>query len=216
MARPSPTPSPEPALAPEIRALAEQGVPRRYAKDAVILSEGDIGDGLHVLLRGRVRVYSTDESGREITYGEIAAGDYFGEMSLDGGLRSASVMALEPCQCSVVPRDAVRAQLARDPALAMNLITQIIRRARQATEAARSMALLDVYRRLARHLESVQGPARAGETVTLTGVTHQTLAAHIGASREMVSRILKDLERGGYVTLGHRRVTLLRKLPARW
>ena len=181
-----------------------------------MLSEGDVGDTLFVILRGSVKVFAMDEAGREITYGTIAAGDYFGEMSLDGGPRSASVMTLEPTLCSVVTSGAVREHLEATPAFAMDLITQIIKRARTATESARSMALLDVYRRLARHLESIEGPGRAAQPLVLHGVTHQDLAARVGASREMVSRLLKDLERGGYVSLATRRITLLKKLPARW
>ena len=204
------------ALSPALEALARRGVERAFAKDAIVLSEGDVGDTLFVILRGSVKVFAMDEAGREITYGTIAAGDYFGEMSLDGGPRSASVMTLEPTLCSVVTSGAVREHLEATPAFAMDLITQIIKRARTATESARSMALLDVYRRLARHLESIEGPGRAAQPLVLHGVTHQDLAARVGASREMVSRLLKDLERGGYVSLATRRITLLKKLPARW
>lgn len=106
------------------------------------------------------------------------------------GQRSASVMTLEPTLCSAVPSSAVREHLEATPAFAMDLITQIIKRARTATEreTARSMALLDVYRRLARQLESIEGPGRAALPV-LHGVTHQELAARVGASREMAERL---------------------------
>ena len=80
------------ALSPSLRALALRGTVRNYKKNSVILNEGDVGESVFVLLQGSVKVFSTDEDGREITYGTIEAGDYFGEMSLDGGPRSASVM----------------------------------------------------------------------------------------------------------------------------
>jgi CRP/FNR family transcriptional regulator, cyclic AMP receptor protein len=169
-----------------------------------------------VLLQGRVKVFSTDQNGREITYGDIEAGDYFGEMSLDGGPRSASVMTLEPSVCAVVSRAAVSDQLAASPDFALQLIAQVIRRARQATDTARNMALLDVYGRVIATLESHDGPARPGEPVLLTQITHQSIASRVGASREMVSRLLKDLEKGGYIELGVKRITLKKKLPARW
>jgi CRP/FNR family cyclic AMP-dependent transcriptional regulator len=97
----------------------------------------------------------------------------------------------------------------------MELVAQVIRRARQATEKARQMALLDVYGRMIQTLEAEQGAAN-GAPVELTQITHQQIASRVGASREMVSRLLKDLEKGGYIALGVKRITLMKKLPARW
>lgn len=204
------------ALNPGLRALALRGTLRNYKKHSVIINEGEMGDTVFVLLQGSVKVFSTDQSGREITYGDIQAGDYFGEMSLDGGPRSASVMTLEPCVCAVVSRAAVREHLAEEPAFAIDLVGQVIRRARAATETARNMALLDVYGRVIAVLESHEGPGRADAPVLLTQITHQAIASRVGASREMVSRLLKDLEKGGYIELGVKRITLKKKLPARW
>ena len=199
-----------------LRALALRGVIRSYRKNSVIINEAEMGDSLFVLLQGKVKVFSTDQNGREITYGDIDAGDYFGEMSLDGGPRSASVMTLEPCVCSVVSRSAVRDHLADEPEFALDLVAQVIRRARTATETARNMALLDVYGRVIATLEGHEGPAKPDAPVLLTQITHQSIASRVGASREMVSRLLKDLEKGGYIELGVKRITLLKKLPARW
>jgi CRP/FNR family cyclic AMP-dependent transcriptional regulator len=204
------------ALSPSLRALALRGSFRSYRKNSVIINEGEIGDSLFVLLEGRVKVYSTDADGREITYNVVEAGDYFAEMWLDGGPRSASVMTLEPAVCSVVGRTALRDHLAEEPEFALELVSQVIRRARAATETARNMALLDVYGRVIATLESQKGPASPDNPVVLTQITHQQLASRVGASREMVSRLLKDLEKGGYVELGVKRITLKKKLPARW
>src|SRR6478752_3647304 len=203
-------------LDPSIARLAARGIVRSYRKNTIILNEGEPGDSLFVLLQGQVKVYATDENGREITYGTIQAGDYFGEMSLDGGARSASVMTLEACLCALVGRAAVQQHLAEEPDFALQLVGQVIRRARSATETARQMALLDVYGRVIHTLEGQQGPAAAQTPVQLTQITHQQIASRVGASREMVSRLLKDLEKGGYVELGIKRITLKKKLPARW
>lgn len=203
-------------LRPEIGRLAARGILRSYRKNTVILNEGEPGDSLYVLLQGQVKVYATDENGREITYGMISAGDYFGEMSLDGGPRSASVMTVEPSLCALLSRHAVQQHLADEPGFAMELVSQVIRRARAATETARQMALLDVYGRVIHTLESQQGPGGSMAPVQLTQITHQQIASRVGASREMVSRLLKDLEKGGYVELGIKRITLKKKLPARW
>jgi CRP/FNR family cyclic AMP-dependent transcriptional regulator len=204
------------SLVPELRSLAQRGVQRSYRKNAVLINEGEAGDSLFVLLKGSVKVFAMDESGREITYGTVNAGDYFGEMSLDGGPRSASVMTLEPCTCAVLSRTDLSEHLVEEPEFAINLVIQVIRRARAATETARNMALLDVYGRLVALLEERRGDVAPGSSATLEAITHQDIANRVGASREMVSRLLKDLEKGGYIELGIRRITLLKKLPSRW
>lgn len=204
------------SLSPALRSLAKRGTLRSYPKSTIIVSEGDIGDTLFVLIKGLVRVFSSDLEGREITFGHIHASDYFGEMSLDGGPRSASVVTLESCTCAVVTRAAVRDHLDQEPGFAMDLVAQVIRRARNATESARSMALMDVYGRVSALLESYGGPGSPEQPVEITGITHQDMASRVGASREMVSRLLKDLEKGGYIQLGIKRLTLLNKLPANW
>jgi CRP/FNR family cyclic AMP-dependent transcriptional regulator len=203
-------------LGPMLRGLAQRGAIRAYKKNSVVINEGDVGESLFILLQGRVKVYATDDNAREITYGNIEAGDFFGEMSLDGGPRSASVITLEPSVCSVVTRNSVREHLAVEPAFAMELVTHVIRLARSATETARQMALLDVYGRVISTLESEEGPGRPDAPVMLEQITHQSIASRVGASREMVSRLLKDLEKGGYITMGVKKITLLKKLPARW
>lgn len=211
-------------LSPALRSLAMRGICRSYDSKSILINEGDEGDTVFVLLKGSVKAYSIDSSGREITYGKIRAGDYFGEMSLDGGLRSASVMSLEPCTCAVLTRRNVSEHLAAEPQFALNLVLQVIHRARAATEVARNMALLGVYSRLTAVLQEdlddthYQAKTARGQRVliqphVLEG-THQDIAARIGASREAISRILKDLERGGYLTLSSKRVTLLKRLPA--
>ncbi|MBC7377336.1 MAG: Crp/Fnr family transcriptional regulator [Burkholderiaceae bacterium] len=203
-------------LNPAHRALALRGTLRSYKKNIVIINEGEVGDLLFVLLQGSVKVFATDADGREITYGTITSGDYFGEMSLDGGPRSASVMTLEPSVCAVVTRSAVREHLAEEPEFALDLVAQVIRRARAATETARSMALLDVYGRVVGLLGSHQGATLTTHPIVIRPITHQDIASRIGASREMVSRLLKDLEKGGYIELAVKRITLLKKLPSRW
>ena len=202
----------------ELRSLAARGVIRSYPKKAVLINEAETGDSLFVLLKGSCKAFAMDEGGREITYSTIHEGDYFGEMSLDGGPRSASVITIEPSTCAVVSRAAISEHLAAHPEFAMTLMVQVIRRARSATEAARNMALLDVYGRLVSVLEKHDGVSttHADGSVTLEAITHQEIASRVGASREMVSRLLKDLEKGGYIEMGTKRLVLLKKLPARW
>ncbi len=209
---------PKPRLSVDLQILADMGQHRSYRKDAVIVNEGEIGDALYILIQGRVRVFSADTSGKEITLGTILGGDFFGEMSLDGGTRTATVEALEPCLCAIVPNAQVLAFIRDNSEFAISLLEKTISRARSATQSARDMALLDVYERLAQtlnHLAQVTGEDHAPKTINPI-ITHGELAAYVGASREMVSKLMKDLERGGYVQVNTRQITLLKKLPAKW
>jgi CRP/FNR family transcriptional regulator, cyclic AMP receptor protein len=208
----------KPRLTVDLQTLADYGVQRSYRKDAIIVNEGEVGDSLFILIQGRVRVFSADASDREITLGTILAGDFFGEMSLDGGARSATVEALEPCLCNVVPKEHVLAFVRENSEFAIALLQKTIVRARAATQAARDMALLDVYERLAQtlnHLGKVTATDNSPKTIDPL-ISHAELAAHVGASREMVSKLMKDLERGGYIQVNTRQITLLKKLPAKW
>ena len=143
------------SLPEALRTLAARGVQRSYRKGSLIIEEGSLGDTLYLLLRGRVRAFSGDARGREVTYGVYGAGDYFGEMSLDGGVRSASVIAEVACVCATLTRQTLREHIAAEPEFAFELIGRVIRRARLATQSARNMALLDVYGRVVLLLQSL-------------------------------------------------------------
>ena len=202
----------------ELGSLIALGAERSFRRAALILNEGETGDAMYFLLKGRVRIFGSSPTGKEITYGTIDAGAYFGEMALDGGSRSASVEALEPCVCSVVPNAQVLSFMRANSDFAVELLHTLTERARKATAAARDMALLDVYARLAQTLsrlavaEGDDGSVRSIKNP----ITHSELAAFVGASREMVSKLMKDLERGGYIQVDNRYIKLLKKLPARW
>ncbi len=216
----SPEPQPDPLLdrlPPALRALAARGKIRRYRKGAVVIQKGTRGDEVYVVLQGRVRAYSTDAGGREISFAIDGAGSYFGEMALDGGPRSASVAALEATVCAVVTRQTVWEHVGSDPAFARSLIERLIGRIRWTTAHARDLALFDVYGRLRRLLEGLAGDAPAhAERPIPERITHLDIANRLGSSREMVSRLLKDLERGGYIRTARASVTLLKPLPERW
>jgi CRP/FNR family cyclic AMP-dependent transcriptional regulator len=204
-------------LAPPLRALAARGTPRSYRKGTLIIEEGTHGDTLYLLLAGRVKAFSSDARGREIVYGVYGPGDYFGEMSLDGGPRSASVLAESACTCAVLTRQTLREHIRAEPEFAFELIARVIGRARMATSSARSMALLDAYGRVVRLLESLAATRGDGTRVVGERLTHSAIAARVGCSREMVSRLLKDLAAGGYLSASGGCITLWqRPLPPRW
>jgi CRP/FNR family transcriptional regulator, cyclic AMP receptor protein len=203
-------------LTPELRALAQRGELRRYRKGTLLIEEGDHGDSLYLIVSGRVKAFSLGNNDREITFGVYGPGEYVGEMSLDGGPRSASVITLEATSCAVITRHTLRAHIAMHPDFALDLIARVIRRARLATNNARSMALLDVYGRVTRLLEEIAVAQPDGTRLIEQRLTHAAIASRVGCSREMVSRLMKDLEQGGYVDLDGRSMTIRRPLPARW
>jgi len=200
---------------PMVRELALRGQVRAFPKNAVIINEGDRGDSLYVILTGKVKVYVSDDDGREMILDIYGPGDYVGEMALDGRPRSASVMTLEPTTCSVVMRDELRSAISANPDIAMGLIATLIDRARIATDNVKNLALMDVYGRVARLLLSL-AKEDGGKLVVPERMTQQDIADRVGASRDMISRIFKDLTIGGYVTIENRTITIHRKPPARW
>ena len=209
--------STDPSPTAHIEALAALGVPRRYRRGALLIQEGETGDTLYIVLQGRLRAFLGDDSGKELTLGTYGPLEYVGEMSLDGGPRSANVEATEASTCSVVSRATLLAYIADHPEFALELMGRLIRRARLATESARSVALIDVYGRLVKLLNGwALAPQDDGARPLRERLTHQQIAQHLACSREMVSRLLKDLENGGYVAVRERRLWLLKNLPARW
>lgn len=199
----------------EVLAISAQAVTRTFPRNAVVVTEGDYSDSLYIILSGKVKFYVSDEQGKEIVLSEAGPGEYFGEIALDQGPRSASVMTLEPTRFSIVPKEDFRAFLARSPEFAFNLINKLIHRVRVLTENVKSLALMDVYGRVA-HLLIDLATDDNGKLVIAAKPTQQDMANRIGASREMISRILKDLEAGGYITVESKRIVIAKNLPSGW
>jgi CRP/FNR family transcriptional regulator, cyclic AMP receptor protein len=199
------------ALPPALRALAARGIARSYRKGVLLIEEGSVGDNLYLVLAGSLRAFSSDARGREITYGVYGAGEYVGEMSLDGGPRSASVITEAASRCVMVTRASLLTHISAHPEFAFELLTKVIRRARAATLSTKQLALNDVYGRLKNLLEAGTADGQ------MLALTHQGMAQRLGCSREMVSKLVKDLELGGYL---HRvaagQYQRLKALPARW
>lgn len=199
-----------------MRELAAKGLIRRYKAHTILIEEGDRGSTVFVVLTGRLRIYCSDYSGHEITLALYGPGEYVGEMSLDGGARSASVATETDCACAVVTGQTLRQHLAQDPAFAMELIQRLIRRARLATDSARSLALLGAYARFAKLFDELAVRRPDGTRLIAQHMTHQHIAQRVGCSREMISILLKDLVNGGYLCLQQRQYVLLKNLPERW
>ena len=198
-----------------LREIAARGQVRKFQKNAVIIQEGDAGDSLYVILSGKVKVYASDDNGREVIIEIFGPGEYVGEMVLDGGPRSASVMTLEPSVFSVLTRNELRDHIGHNPDFAIYLISRLIKRTRNSTNNIKTLALMDVYGRVARFLLNL-AVERNGKMVVPEKFTHQEIAERVGSSREMITRILKDLSTGGYIEVRDRMITMNRRPPAHW
>jgi CRP/FNR family cyclic AMP-dependent transcriptional regulator len=209
-------PSPDEILSViDLRDTARHAVTRTFPKNTVVVSEGDQTDSLYIIVSGRVKIYVSDDKGKEIVLSEAASGEYFGEMVLDEGPRSASVKTLEPTQFLVIPKEDFTEFLVKSPEFSLRLILKLIRRVRALTNEVKNLALMDVYGRVARMLLDL-AVDRDGVLVIEKRPTQQEMADRVGASREMVSRILGDLTSGGYIEIERDRITIARALPRAW
>lgn len=203
-------------LTPElIYQLKRHGDTRTFHAHAIVINEGDSTDSLYVVLAGRLIVYSSSDSGRELVLAEYGPGEYFGELALDGERRSASVRAVETSTCCIVQGAQLRVLLDELPGLATHLVYKLIGMVRSVTRQVTSLALQDTYGRLARVLMQLSEPV-GEERILRHQLTQQDLADRIASSREMVNRLLKELMAGGYVALRDGRYVICRKLPLHW
>ena len=202
--------------AEELSLLEQHANTRTFQKNAILINEGDETDSLYIILSGKVRIFMSNEDGKEIILNEQGPGEHFGELALiDDDPRSASVMATEKTQVSVISRQDFRAVLGKHPDIAFGLIQDLSRRVRLLSENVKNLALLDVYGRVAKILLGMATDIDGKLTIP-ERPTQQDIANHVGASREMVARILKDLETGGYITITKKQILINEKLPSRY
>ncbi len=200
-------------------ALAEveqHGSIKTYRRNTVIMNQGDETDSLYVILSGSVKVFISGDDGREAVLNHQGKGEYFGDLALiDKQPRVASVITTESSEFMIISRADFMKCLSANPEIALNLIRPMTSRIRMLAQNVSSLALLDVYGRVARMLLEMAEEQPDGEMVT-GKVTQQELADMVGASRAMVSRILKDLKIGGYISIDNKRITIHQQLPAHW
>ena len=199
-----------------IQTLETHSSIKSYRKNTVIIERGDGSNSLYVLEGGKVRVYVSDEDGKEVVLNVLEApGAYFGELALVGDTeRTASVMTVEDSKMRIISKQNFSACLAGNPQIALELIHDLVKQVKMLTDRVGTLALNDVYGRVAATLSEW---AKEEDGRLITGrLTQQEIAQMVGSSREMVSRIFKDLKLGGYIAIENKRIVLLKKLPARW
>jgi CRP/FNR family cyclic AMP-dependent transcriptional regulator len=183
----------------ELERLSKVAMRRRAARGEQVVRAGEDAESLIVLLTGRAKVTNFDEEGREIILAWLSPGEFFGEMGLiDGSPRSANVVAVEPCELLVLGKHEFQRCMQENFQVAQKLMQILVRRLREADRNIESLALLDVYGRVARLLLDMSEDD-SGKRVVRQKISKQDMARMIGASREMVSKVMRDLEVGGYI-----------------
>lgn len=196
--------------------IEQHGAVKSFKKNAIVINQDDETYSLYVILSGSVKVYISGEDGREAVLNHQSAGDYFGDLALiDKQPRVASVMTTEASRFMIISREDFLLCLSKNPEIAINLIKPMTSRMRMLAKNVSSLALLDVYGRVARVLLEQAEAQEDGEMIT-EKITQQEIADMVGASRAMVSRILKDLKAGGYISVDKKRISIHQKLPSRW
>lgn len=200
----------------DLTAISLRIVKRFFAKNSILVHEGDSSDSLFIIESGKVKVYVGDEDGREITLSVHGPGEYFGEIALlDESPRSASVMTLEDSKLYMISKADFDDCIAKNPEIAAHLVKGLAGRIRALTQNVKSLALMDVYGRVARTLLSL-AQEKDGRLIISNKLTQREIANMVGASREMISRIFKDLTQGGYITIDRDGITINEKLPPQW
>lgn len=192
----------------DLKLVGEMMIEKQYPKNAVIITEGELGDSLFAIMAGRVKVFIGDEEGREVILKMLGPGDVFGEMSLiDRQPRSASVSTIEPCVFKVLSHSSFEVCLERAPRIAVGVMHALAKRLRDADRKISSLALMDVYGRVAHTLLDLAVKSD-GKLQVDQKLSQQDIANMVGASREMVNRILKDLTERGYITVESKSITI--------
>jgi CRP/FNR family cyclic AMP-dependent transcriptional regulator len=200
----------------QVNALVERSRMRVFAANTIVVSEGDEGNSLFIIQNGSLKAFLTDNVGREVTLSLLDPGDYFGELALlDEAPRSASVMAVTRSEVLQIPRTAFLELIEVYPACLQLVVRNLVGRIRLLTESVRSLALVDVFGRISRVFDSL-AVEQDGLLLIDRRLTQQDLANMVGASREMVNRILRDLVAGGYIEIEQQRILLCKKLPRHW
>ena len=199
----------------DLDVIASQTVIKKFPKNTVILGQGDDTDSLYVIVKGKVDVFLHNDKGKEIIINTLGESESFGELAPLGGIpRQASIITTEESTFGIISRQVFMDTLLARPTISMRIIDLLISRIQDLTEEVSSLALEDVYNRVVRvlykHAEEV------GEKLITEKLTQQDIASRVGATREMVHRILKELKTGGYISIEGKHITIEKKVPPGW
>jgi CRP/FNR family cyclic AMP-dependent transcriptional regulator len=196
----------------DCEALAQLASRRRFPKDTVVFFENDEGDSFFMIVSGRIKVTILGDDGREVILTVLGPGDFFGEMALlDDEPRSATAIAIEECELLSLQRSDFESVIANKPSISLALVRVLTARLRKANHQISTLALLDVYGRVARVLMDMardEGRRLKDGQIAFRRATHQEIANRIGTTRETVTRMMKDLERQSLMHVEGREIIL--------
>jgi len=199
----------------DIEMVASQTVLRQFPKNTVIVSQGDDTDSIYVIVKGKVDVFLHNDKGKEIIINTMGVCESFGELAPLGGIpRQASIITTEDSTFGDISRQVFMDTLLAKPPVSMKIIDLLITRIQDLTEEVSSLALEDVYNRVVRVL--YKHADEVGDKLITEKLTQQDIASRVGATREMVHRILKELKTGGYISIEGKHITIEKKLPSGW
>jgi len=199
----------------DIETVASQTVTRQFPKNTVIVSQGDDTDSFYVIVQGKVDVFLHNDKGKEIIINTMGECESFGELAPLGSIpRQASIITTEDSTFGIISRQVFIDTLLIKPTISMRIIDLLITRIQDLTEEVSSLALEDVYNRVVRVL--YKHADEVGEKLVTEKLTQQDIASRVGATREMVHRILKELKTGGYISIEGKHITIEKKLPPGW
>jgi CRP/FNR family transcriptional regulator, cyclic AMP receptor protein len=187
-----------------------------YSKQTVIVSEGNEAHALYMIYSGQVRVFCADDKGREVTLNIQGPGTYFGESDLLADQpSSSSVVSLEKVVCKVISKSDFNFWLINYPEVKNHFLRVLSEKNRKLTEKLKQMALSNVYERTVQTLQEM-AVAEGDTSVVHNRASHQELASMVGASREMVNKIMIELTKGGYVKKVNKTLIINRMMPSSW
>ncbi len=187
-----------------------------YPDNTIVFYEGELSDSLYLILSGRTNIFISDERGKELVLKSLGKGDYFGEMSLlDNSRRSASITTLEDTLLAVISKSHFMHCMQQHPDIAINLSIELCKRLRLTTENLKDIALTDGYSCISKTL--LQMAERQNDKKVISRkLTHKNISDMAGTSREMVTRIMNDLTRGGYLSIEDKKIIIHKSLPGGW
>lgn len=201
----------------EFSLISEITKTRFVKKNMLIFSKGDENNSMYIIKEGSADVSILTESGKELILSTLSEGDYFGELSLlDGAPISANITATKDSILLSIHKDNFFQVMERNKRLLSNVISHLCSNIRELTEKVEGFALLDVYQRFSLLLMDLSELNENQERVVSRSLTHKNIGLRIGSSREMVSRIMKDLENGEYISINNKIITIKKKLPLAW
>jgi CRP/FNR family cyclic AMP-dependent transcriptional regulator len=193
--------------------LDQVAVRRKFAKNTVLFSKGDESASVYLIAKGYVRAVISDENGREMVLNQFGPGEFFGEFAmLDGKPRSATAITLENTEVVIIRREDFERIVLSNPDVVLHLLKILLKKLREATERIESLSFLSVYERITRLLSNLAAPGENGDIIEVK-LTHRDIATMVGASREMVSKIMKQLFDGGFLAREGKQIKIMKKLP---